>query len=91
MKQEVLRPLNDRLSTALGLSTYCLVERSSFYDEQVAKQVAQWASRLQVEMKKKTFDPTDLILIIRFLHELNMGVIITVYMKELRCSCSCTF
>lgn len=53
------RPVNDSFSTGMYYSTYHFVDRSLLYEDQVAKQVNKWASRIQVEMKAKEFDPMD--------------------------------
>lgn len=32
------------------------------YDDEVAKSIAKWVSRLEVQMKAQVFDPTDPVL-----------------------------
>lgn len=44
-KPKVLRPVGDGFSTALHYNSYCLVEMSSRYDDQVVKQIAKYVLR----------------------------------------------
>lgn len=56
---KVLRPVNDRFREALDYHNYRLADQSSKYNEDVAKSVAKWAKRLQVQMRSNTFDSFD--------------------------------
>lgn len=58
-KAEVFSLLNDKFNTVLDSNTYRLVEKATFYDDQLAKQVAKWASGFQAKMKGPAFDPMD--------------------------------
>lgn len=59
VEPKVLKQVSDRFSTTLEYITYCSVERSSFYDNEVAKHMLKWASRWQVQMKVQASDPMD--------------------------------
>lgn len=71
--QKALRMVPGSFRTSLGNKNYCIVERSSLYDDQVEKLVTKWASRWQVQMKVQLFDPVDFILIIGFLHRFKLA------------------
>lgn len=49
-------------------NTYCLAGRPWLYDDQVAKHVTKYASRLQAQMKGHTFDPMYPVPIIGLFH-----------------------
>lgn len=55
----MLRPVSDKFSTGLDFHTYHLAAKLTFYDEQVAKHIPKWPSRLQVQMKAQKFDPME--------------------------------
>lgn len=50
-KPKRLRLVKDRVISALDYNAYHLVERSSLCEDQVMRHMAQWKSRVQVEMK----------------------------------------
>lgn len=56
---EILHPVNDRFRIAMHFHTYRLPYLSTYFDEQVAKHVAKWSSRLEVQKESQLFDPMD--------------------------------
>lgn len=57
----------------MDIHSYLLADRSMHYDEQVAKNVGKWASRIQVQMKFQILDLMNSMSIIGFLHALKMA------------------
>lgn len=55
----VNRPVKDGFWGALDYWTYPLADKSSRYNEEVARIVAKCANRLQVQMKSQTFNLFD--------------------------------
>lgn len=70
---KTIRPVNNRFRDALDFRTYRLVDTSPKYDDRVAKRVAKWAKRLQVQMKTNIFDSFDPISIISFLSAFKLA------------------
>lgn len=50
----------------MDLHSFRLAEKSSCFNEQKAKHVAEWSYRLQVDFKSKLFDHMDPMLTIEF-------------------------
>lgn len=59
--------MNNGFWNALDHHTYHLADKSSKYSDFIAENVANWAKRLQVQMKTIIFNSFDLISIIIFL------------------------
>lgn len=69
----VIFPVNDRFRKVSDYRRYRLADKSSLYDDEVARSVSRWAKRLQVQMKSQFFDSLDPISIISFLSGLKLA------------------
>lgn len=58
-----------------GLPQLCFTDKSSKFDKVVAKCVAKWGKRLQIQIKRKIFDSFDPNLTLGFLSKLKFPVV----------------
>lgn len=66
----------------LDLNSYRIINKSSYYDDAVARIVGKWEKRLQVEMKSHIFDSLDPTPIVSSPSALSWRVILTEYKME---------
>lgn len=69
---QVIRPIGERFEEGLDYRAYCLVNKLSHYDEELARSVAKWTKCFQVQMSPQILDPLDSISILRFLSQLKL-------------------
>lgn len=63
----LVHPVNDRSQEGIDSRTYRLADKSSSYYDEIARIVAKWAKRPQVQMRSQIFDLFDPISFIGFL------------------------
>lgn len=62
-----IRRLNDRIQEALDCRTYRLVDKASHFDDEVTRNVAKFAKRLQAQKESQLLNQFYPILIVSFL------------------------
>lgn len=67
-----IRPVNDRFQESSDYWTYLFVDKSSHYDEELARSLAKWVKRQQAQKKSQIFVLLHPILTISFLSGFKM-------------------